>query len=230
MVLPLPEPTDRSAAQCAFATVTRGLDAEGGPTELALPTFPARHAVQAGSLIVGFDAVTEYELVDIDVRSGRRAAHALALTLLRATGMLSQGPMTTRPDPAGPELPLRGSQVPGPLTRRFTVGIDTGNGTLDPFALADAFVPFPQVRAPGGGHRPATGSFLTVDGAEVSTVLREAGELIVRVFNPHRETTVLSIPGRHGRVIDLTGADQGEFHEQVSLRPAQILTVALSGS
>ena len=35
----------RSEAECAFAVVTRGLTAEGGPTELGLPTFPSRRFV-----------------------------------------------------------------------------------------------------------------------------------------------------------------------------------------
>ena len=39
-----------------------------------------------------------------------RPAGALALTLLRCTGMLSQGPMATRPLPAGPLTPMEGPQ------------------------------------------------------------------------------------------------------------------------
>ena len=64
----------------------------------------ARRFVQAGAITLAFDRLLEYELVDI----GDGAAHALALTLLRATGMLSRGPMTTRPLPAGPEIELDG--------------------------------------------------------------------------------------------------------------------------
>src|SRR5699024_812873 len=64
--LPLPERTASSVAECAFGTVTRGLTAEGGPTEVALPTFPSRRFVSAGGLTVAHDGLTEYELVDLE--------------------------------------------------------------------------------------------------------------------------------------------------------------------
>src|SRR5690606_10649956 len=48
---PLPTPADRSEAECAFATVQRGLVAEGGPNEAALPTYPSRRFVAAGGLL-----------------------------------------------------------------------------------------------------------------------------------------------------------------------------------
>ena len=53
-----------SAAGCVFATVDRGLDAEGGPTEVPLPTFPARDHVTAGGLTVLVEGVAR-------VRAGR---------------------------------------------------------------------------------------------------------------------------------------------------------------
>ena len=93
----------------------RGLDAEGGPTERAWRTFPSRRFVRAGGLTVAHEGLLEYELVDID--DGR--SHRLALTLLRCTGMLSQGPMTTRPLPAGPASPLEGPQMQGRQTVRL---------------------------------------------------------------------------------------------------------------
>ena len=46
---PLPAATTRSRAECAFATVERGLEAEGGPGEYGLPTFPSRRFVSAGA-------------------------------------------------------------------------------------------------------------------------------------------------------------------------------------
>src|SRR5581483_92829 len=86
---PLPHPDDRSRAECAFAVVERGLSAEGGPTETGLPTFPSKRFVQSGGLTIVHDGVVEYELVDID----RGRSHAIAITLARCTGLLSQGPM-----------------------------------------------------------------------------------------------------------------------------------------
>ena len=121
---PLPTPTDRSHAECAFAIVERGLQAEGGPTEPPLATYPARRFVQAGGLTIVHDGLAEYELVEGD---------ELALTLLRASGMLSQGPMPTRPLPAGPLIPTEGSQMLKPHTARYAVAV----GDVDPYALAD---------------------------------------------------------------------------------------------
>jgi alpha-mannosidase len=224
--LPLPVATERSEAECAFTTVVRGLDAEGGPTELALPTYPARRFVRAGSLVAAFDAVTEYELVDIGGADGEgRAAHGLAITVLRSTGMLSRGPMTTRPLPAGPELPLEGAQLQTHAVRRFAIG----SGDVDPYELADAFVPFPTVRAPGGGDRPDTGTTLQVRGAEVSAVHREGDALLVRAYNPGIQPTVLTID-RNGRVVDLRGGDLGAFDGRLELGPHEIVTLLLSGA
>ncbi|HUQ40291.1 MAG TPA: glycoside hydrolase family 38 C-terminal domain-containing protein, partial [Acidimicrobiales bacterium] len=85
---PLPTPATTSQAECAFAVVERGLEAEGGPTERGLPTFPSRRFVRAGGLTVAHEGLLEYELVEDGT--------ALALTLLRATGMLSRVEMSYR--------------------------------------------------------------------------------------------------------------------------------------
>jgi alpha-mannosidase len=224
MIVPLAHPATHSEAECAFTAVERGLDAEGGPTELAMPTFPARRFVRAGGVTIAHDAVNEYELVDIRAGSdGVRRAHALALTVLRATGMLSQGPMDTRPEPAGPELPLEGPQLAGRVLRRFAIAVDD----VDPYALADAFTPFPMVWAPGGGTRARTGSFLQVDGAEVSAVRHECGRTLVRVFNPAPTERDVRVPGRRGQVVDLTGRVIDDFDGVLALRPHGIATIAL---
>ncbi|MDP9388361.1 MAG: alpha-mannosidase, partial [Actinomycetota bacterium] len=156
---PLPAPAATSTAECAFSVVERGLQAEGGPTEAALPTFPSRRFVQAGGLTVVHEGLLEYELVDVaDGRAG-----ALALTLLRATGMLSRVEVALRPLPAGPPLPLRGPQMLGPVEARYAVQ----TGRADPWALVDeAFLPLAVVRSDGGGHRPAAGAALEVAGAQ----------------------------------------------------------------
>lgn len=236
---PLPRPATSSRAECAFATVERGLEAEGGPTEAPLPTFPSRRFVQAGGLTVIHDGLPEYELVD--VRSD--AAHELALTLLRCTGMLSQGPMATRPLPAGPLTPMDGPQLQRALTLRYAAAV----GDVDPYALADdVLVPLVVARsdgsttpgdadAPDGGvGRPAgdgrrrTGSALTVDGAEVSAVLRDGGTLVVRVFNPSAEPTTVTIDGRQGWLVDLRGRPQEPFEGTFELRPWGIATATLT--
>ncbi|CAN5700794.1 hypothetical protein BH24ACT3_BH24ACT3_11010 [soil metagenome] len=55
----LPEPATTSRAECAFAVVDRGLDAEGGPNELPLPTLPPQRIAQAGEPTLGREGVLE---------------------------------------------------------------------------------------------------------------------------------------------------------------------------
>jgi alpha-mannosidase len=150
---------------------------------------------------------------------------ALALTLLRATGLLSRVEMTYRPLPAGPPLPLEGPQMQGPLTVSYAVQV----GECDPYALAeDAFVPLQSALASGGGDRPAWGQALHVDGAEVSAVRRVAGGLEVRVFNPKSEPTTVSVGARRGWLVDLRGRPVEPVDGTFPLAPGRIATVHLA--
>ena len=210
---PLPSPAERSRAECAFGTVERGLVAEGGPTEAPLPTYPAQRFVQAGGLTVVHDGVAEYELVDI--RDG--AAHELALTLLRATGMLSQVPMPTRPLPAGPLVRLE--RLPAPdvgSSRRYVVAVGDGRpvraGRRGAGAAAGGRGRRPTTApacpaaaaAPDPADLPATGSALAVDGRR-RVVGRAGGRGPGRagVQPDRREPGPLD--GRRGWLVDLRG-------------------------
>jgi len=218
---PLPRPAACSRAECAFTVTERGLYAEGGPTELGLATFPSRRFVQAGGLTVAHEGLCEYELVEI----ADGAAHELAVTLLRATGWLSRGPMPTRPLPAGPELALRGSQCRGPHEMRYVVAL----GEIDGDVLADeAFTPLLVARAGGTGNGPLSGSALRVEGAPVSAVRRVEGGLEVRVFNPSPDPAVVHLPGRAGWLVDLRGRPLRRFDERFALDPHQIATARLT--
>jgi alpha-mannosidase len=218
--LPLPTPTDRSHAECAFAVIERGLTAEGGPTEMGLPTFPSRRFVQAGGLTVVHEGLLEYELVD--VREGQ--ARAIALTLARCTGMLSQGPMVTRPHPAGPLIPMQGPQMQGPISVRYAVQM---GDDADPYALVDdAFLPLRAARA-GGGSRPSSGQALGVSGAQVSSLRRVGGRLELRVFNPTDEPTSVTVDGRAGWLTDLRGRAVAPFTDSFDLPPWRIATARL---
>jgi hypothetical protein len=234
--LPLPRPAEVSRAECAFATVERGLVAEGGPTEAPLATYPSRRFVQAGGLTVVHDGLPEYELVDLhDGQAG-----TLALTLLRCTGMLSQGPMSTRPLPAGPLTRMEGPQLQRPLTFRYAVAV----GDVDPYALADdVLVPLVVARDVGASRGavtgpaavtgdpdlPASGSALTVGGAEVSAVVRDGGALVVRVFNPRPEPTTVTVEGRTGWLVDLRGRPLEPFEGSFTLRSWGLATATLAG-
>lgn len=231
--LPLPSPARTSRAECAFTVVERGLDAEGGPTEAPLATWPSQRFVQAGGLTVVHDGVAEHELVD--VRDG--AAHELALTLLRATGMLSQRPMATRPLPAGPLVPLEGSQLQRRLVLRYAVAV----GEVDPYALADEVLVPLRVAGVGAARRgpgapppppevaadlPAVGTALSVEGAEVSAVTRTGDALVVRVFNPTDEARTVRLD-RPGWLVDLRGRPVEPFDGSFTLRPHGIATATL---
>jgi mannosylglycerate hydrolase len=234
--LPLPSPATGSRAECAFGVVERGLEAEGGPTEAPLATYPAQRFVQAGGLTVIHDGVTEYELVDL--RDG--AAHELALTLLRATGMLSQAPMATRPLPAGPLVPAGDAQLQRPVTRRYAVAV---GADVDPFALADSVLVPLRVGGldeagrgpnPSGAAAavpvdlPASGSGLDISGAVVTSVVREGEGLVVRVCNPTDAEATVRLPGRRGWLVDLRGRPIGPFEGEVTLRASGIATLALA--
>ncbi|HVX20244.1 MAG TPA: hypothetical protein VHB02_02740 [Acidimicrobiales bacterium] len=226
--LPLPEPATGSEAECAFATVRRGLTAEGRADEYGLPTFPSRRFVRAGGLTVVHDGVAEYELVDIDGGTAR----TLALTLLRSTGMLSRLGMAYRPFPAGPLTAVDGLQLAGKrIEARYAIALDNGAaGDVDPWALADdVLLPLEVTGSFGGGWRPAEGSALEIGGAEVTAVRRVAGLLEVRVFNPTGHTVTVTTGTRSGWLVDLRGRPERAFEGSFDLRPHGIATARLTG-
>ncbi len=218
---PLPRRATTSHAECAFAVVERGLHAEGGPTEEPLATFPSRRFVRAGGLTIAHLGLHEYELIDLDERG--QTAGTLALTLLRATGALSRGPMPTRPLPAGPAIALHGAQCPGLHRLRYALAV----GDVDPDALVtDAFVPLLVANGTGDGDLPPVTSGLAVQGAMVSAVRRaDDGQTEVRAVA--RRAGPLTIAGWEGRVVDLAGRDQGPFDGRIDLRSTQIVTLRI---
>ena len=225
--LPLPRPAATSQAECAFTVVERGLVAEGRRDEAGIPTFPSRRFVSAGGLTVVHEGLLEYELVDLEERpgSGTRAT-TLALTLLRATGMLSRLGMTLRPLPAGPMMPLEGPQMLGPVEVHYALAVDGD----DPYRLAtDVLDPLLTTGSFGGGDRPARGSALRVRGAEVSAVVRTAGRVEVRVFNPAPTAATVEIADRSGWLVDLRGRPVTPFEGSFELRSQGIATARLDG-
>lgn len=222
VLLPLPRPAATSTAECAFTTVTRGLTAEGRSEEFGLPTFPSRRFVAAGGLTVVHEGINEYELVN--VADGH--AHAMALTLLRATGMLSRIGMALRPLPAGPLTPVEGLQMLGrPLELHYGLTVDP----VDPYTLADhVLAPFDSVASNGGGHRKTEGTALEIAGAVVSAVRRVGGQLEVRVFNPTPEPTSVQLPDQRGWIVDLRGQAVRHFEGSFNLQPFEICTFVLT--
>ncbi|HVM07537.1 MAG TPA: glycoside hydrolase family 38 C-terminal domain-containing protein [Acidimicrobiales bacterium] len=219
-VFPLSSRATVSTAECAFATVERGLDAEGGPSEQGLPTFPSRRFVRAGDVTIVHEGLLEYELVD--------GGNAVALTLLRATGMLSQGPMATRNEQAGPTLAVEGPQMIGRVEVRYAVAVGSA---ANPYALVDdAFLPLIVADSRAMGDRPAEGALLDIHGAEVSAVRRvPGGALEVRVFNPTSRATTVDFGTRRGWLVDLRGRPLEPVDGSVELAPWRIATVHLEG-
>ena len=227
---PLPARVKQSHADCAFAVVERGLTAEGGPNESPLPTFVSRRFVDASDGSVGLallhDGLLEYELVD--------DGSELALTLLRATGYLSRSGISLRPNPAGPLDPLEGPQLQRHVAADYAVVLHEGSWSdAELHAQADEFlVPLERVRtSTQSGTAPNTGRPLRVEGAVVSAVTRDAGGLVVRVFNPLAEPVEVRIEREGapatGWLVDLLGRPEERFQASFELRPAGIATVRL---
>jgi hypothetical protein len=215
---PLPEPAEQSTAECAFATVRRGAP-EGGPHELPLATYPSRRFVTAGGLTVTHEGLLEYEL--------EKDGTALALTLLRSTGLLSRPAPAFRPNAAGPALPLDGPQLIGPHQVRYAVAV----GAHDPWRLADlAWLPLPVVAGSGTGPLPESGSRLVVRGAEVSALHRVDGLIEIRVFNPADHTANVEVPGHAGWLVDLRGEPVQRWSGAFALRPWGMATARLEAA
>ena len=171
--LPLPErATRRRWPSAPSPPSSAGSSPRAAPPSRGCATYPSRRFVTAGGLTVAHEGLLEYELVDLD--DGAATAGALAVTLLRCTGMLSQGPMATRPLPAGPAHADGGPAVAAPrrgaLRRppRRARSLRRGRRRL-PAAAGHPRRRGRRARA----RRPARRSSIT--GAEVSAVVREAG-------------------------------------------------------
>jgi hypothetical protein len=119
---------------------------------------------------------------------------------------------------------LEGPQLIGPVDVAYAVS----TAGVDPYALTDeVLVPLQVTGSFGGGDRADRGSELTVEGAVVSSVRRDAGALEVRVFNPTGSATTVDVPGRSGWLVDLRGRPLTPFEGSFALRPHGIATARL---
>ena len=143
-----------------------------------------------------------------------------------------------RPNPAGPLDRLEGPQLQTRVALDYAVLLhrDAAYAVDLPAVADDVLVPLERVRGGGwpGASRPARGSALDVDGAEVSALLRDdTGALVVRVVNrtPAEATVTIARDGAPlaGFVIDLTGAELVPFAGRARLRAWELLTVRFPG-
>lgn len=218
VVFPIGGVATEVAAECAFATVWRS-GAEGGPHEAALATFPSRRFVTAGRLTLTHEGLLEHELVGDGT--------AVAVTLLRATGVISRPAPPARPNVAGPPLPLRDAQMPGPQVFAYAVALDV----TDPWQMADAtWTPLVARRAEGGGPLADRGHRLSLRGARVSALQRRHGRIEVRVFNPDPAPTTVVIDGHGGDLLDLRDRVLGRWEHSFPLRPWAFVTARLDAT
>jgi alpha-mannosidase len=172
--------------------------------------------VSAGGLTVLHEGVREYELID--------NGSALAVTILRATGILSRPLSAARPNIAGPPIAVNDAQMLGPVTARYAVVV----GDVDPWQLGeDLWTPMKVVTGSGTGHLAEKGSRLQVNGGQVSSLRRSAGRIEMRLFNPSDAPAQVDIPGHHGVVVDLRGNELGAWDGSLELGPWEIKTVLL---
>ena len=156
------------------------------------------------------------------------APHTLAVTLLRCTGMLSQGPMATRPLPGRAAHADGGAAAAGPVSAPLRRPRRRA-ATPTPWSTTPTSRSWsPAAVAPATG--PPTGQALADRrGRGVSAVVREAGALHVRVFNP----TDAADHGHHRRP-PAAGSSTSEaarcepFEGSFELDRGQIATAALA--
>jgi mannosylglycerate hydrolase len=231
---PLPRPADRSHAEGQFAVVERGLTGEGGYREEPLATYPAHGWVDAGGLAILLEHLSEYEVVE--------DGGALALTVLRSTGLISRNDNPYRQDPAGPEIAIPNAQMRGRWRMRFALLPHAGGWAAGGVAEAAEHYRHGLLSTPGVGLEaadwpPADAGHPAVslagDGVVLSSLQRrEDGWLELRVVNlrpdPCRATLEgaflaareASLRGEPGDAITLDGD-----RLVLELGPAQIRTV-----
>jgi mannosylglycerate hydrolase len=200
-----------SAAEGQFAVVERGLAAEGGHGEVPLPTFPARGFVAAGGVAVLPEHVLEYEVVN---------GSELALTLLRATGLISRNTNRFRADPAGPEIEAPGAQGLGRRSVALAVYPHAGSwAEANVLAEMERYAhPFVTAAGSGAGEVLATAVGLELEGeGVVLSSLRRRGEwLELRLVCERSTAADVTLTGDFYEVrdADLLGRPRGELESE----------------
>jgi hypothetical protein len=181
--LELGESPGGSTAMAPFELVDRPLVGEGYHEEAGSPTWPARGAVLAGGSAVLAEGVFEYEVVD----------DRLAVTLLRAVGIISRASLATRPVWAGPPVLAPDAQCLGETGFAFGIARNVERASLvelwERFAL-----PILEVAAPGGGALEAA-RLLEVENANLSAARRVDGVVEVRLWNDRGAPRLARIAG-----------------------------------
>jgi len=233
--VPLARAATQSHAEGQFAVVRRGLHSEGGHGESPLPTFPAYSFVDAGGAAVLLDQVSEYEVVD----GGRE----LAVTLLRATGLISRAEHPLRAEPAGPVIATPQAQLLGQEVRTRLAVLPHAGGWAQA-GVAEAAEDFRCPFLVAGGLAPDGGELTERAGLSVSgegvvfSSLRRCGDggawLELRLVAMTGAATTARIGHASlARRADLLGNPGAELSVvdgwvDVPLRPWEIATIQLT--
>jgi alpha-mannosidase len=208
--VPLGRPSATSHAEGQFAVVERGMRPEAGTAgEYPIPTYPASGFVDAGGAGVLLTRAMEYELLP----DGE-----LALTLLRAIGLLSRNVHPYRDEPAGPQLETPAAQCLGPAEVSLAVMPHDGSWhDADLVAAAERYR-HPMVHRGGTGpagvalSAPVEG--LSVRGRGVAmTSLRRRGDWLELRLVAETPTDTTALVGAAGAAVtsarscDLLGRD-----------------------
>ncbi len=196
--VPLPRPAPSSFAEGQFAVVERSGLPEAGHGEVQLGTYPARGFVDAGGVAILLPHVLEYELLE---------ERELALTVLRATGLISRSAHPYREEPAGPEVEIPDAQCRRPWSVAFA---------LYPHADGDVLAQVeryqhPFVTARGAGGETTSEEGLRVEGAVLSSLRRRGDSLELRLVREQPEPGTALVAGdfREAREVDLLGRPLG---------------------
>jgi mannosylglycerate hydrolase len=190
--VPLARTATHSYAEGQFAVVARGLTAEGGHGEVPLPTFPAYSFVDAGGVAVLLDQASEYEIV----AGGRE----LAVTLLRATGMISRPDHPLRTEPAGPTLATPQAQCIGPVRTSLALLPHAGDWATAGIPRAAEAYRCPPVTVDGAGpdggpELARAGLSLAGDGVVLSSLRRRDDAWELRVVAMTDVPTTATVRG-----------------------------------
>ena len=202
--IPVAGDASGSAAEGQFAVVERSQLPDAGHGERPLATYPARTFVSAGGAAVLSRHVVEYELVE---------GNQLAITILRATGLISRNENAYREEPAGPQLAIPDGQCRGPW--QFELAVMPHAGTWSEAGVLDAAERYRHdlLVAPGAATgsaelpAPTRGLELAGRGVTLSSLRRREGWLELRLACEDDESQEAMVRGdfSEAREVDLLG-------------------------
>jgi alpha-mannosidase len=175
-----------SSAAGQYAVTERGRTGEGGWGEFPLPTYPAARFVHAGRASVLVTKHSEYEVVGDDTTG----EDAIALTLVRAVGMMSVNVHPLRDEPAGGEFAVPGAQYLGTRVRTVFGILPSAGGWTESYTArwSELLRMEPEVARGTRGGPPVVGGVAGAGGPAIPVPLPEAplleveGDVVLESF------------------------------------------------